>query len=221
VSDRIVDALLNAYRNGHFPMADPRTEQVDLYCPDPRAIIPSGGLHVPRSLAKRMRTGGWTLTSDTCFPRVMRGCAEARDTDESWIDDRLIGWYTELFEAGHAHTVEVWRGVSLVGGIYGVSIGGAFFGESMFSRPLPRLDSGERDPQDGADASRVALVVLVRHLERCGYTLFDTQFQNEHIEQFGVVEIDRDGFMEKLAQSTAQPDPWTPPADWDALLAGG
>ncbi len=217
----VVGGLLDAYRSGFFPMADPRTGRVDLYCPDPRAIIPTGGLHVPRSLVKRMRTGGWTLTADTCFPRVMQGCAAQRDTEESWIDDRLVEWYTQLHQSGHAHSIEVWRERELVGGIYGVSIGGAFFGESMFSRPRPRLPDGSRDPSDGADASRVALVVLVRHLERCGYTLFDTQFQNEHIEQFGVVEIARDEFMHKLGKAIEIPDPWIQPEDWVSLLAGG
>lgn len=214
----IVDALLDAYCRGYFPMADPRTGRVDLYCPDPRAVIPTGGLHVPRSLAKRMRTGCWTITVDTCFSRVMRECAVERDSDESWIDERMIEWYTLLHEANHAHSLEVWRGGEMVGGIYGVSIGGAFFAESMFSRPRPRLPDGSRDPTDGADASRVGLVVLVRHLEWCGYTLFDTQFQNEHIEQFGVVEVRRERFMGELRRATAMPDKWRTDADWDNLL---
>ena len=148
------------------------------------------------------------MTSDACFERVIRACAERTDEDGTWIDERIVRWYVALHRAGYAHSVEAWRGDELVGGVYGVSIGGAFFGESMFSRPRPRLADGSRDPIDGADASKVALVTLAGHLHACGYTLFDTQFQNDHIAQFGVVEITREAYFERLREACEGPDRW-------------
>ena len=128
--------LLWAYRQGAFPMADPETGDIGWYRPDPRAVIPLESFHVPRSLARVIRAGRFDVRCDTAFDEVIGACAEPRvgGEDESWIDERIIDAYRGLFDLGHAHTVEAWREGRLVGGLYGVHIGAAFFGESMFSR---------------------------------------------------------------------------------------
>jgi len=211
-----VSALLDAYRSGLFPMAHPVSGAIMWCSPEMRGILPmtkQDGLHVSRSLERRIRSGWFELRADTDFENVLHECAAARD-DGSWIDGRIVGWYCALFERGHAHCIEAWRtdpetGTrEMVGGVYGVSIGAAFFGESMFSRPRARLQNGDRHPLDGADASKVCLIELVRHLGACGYELFDTQFQNEHIAQFGVHEIPHEAYLEKLAAAADRPDAW-------------
>jgi leucyl/phenylalanyl-tRNA---protein transferase len=174
--------LLNAYSQGYFPMADPDDGKVYWYDPDPRTILPLESFHVSRRLARSVKQKKFEIRIDTAFQRVMECCAEPRQNwitgqDKTWINEELIELYTILHRHGFAHSVETWQAGELVGGVYGVSVGGLFAGESMFSRVR--------------DASKVALVTLVDVLRRNGYVLFDVQFTNEHLKQFGVVEIPR------------------------------
>ncbi len=216
----VVDALIEAYREGAFPMADPETGVVSFYTATRRGVFPIAGpirgvaFHVPRSLRRRLNSGFFDIRCDTDFEGVMRGCASARRNDpESWINEQLIEWYSTLHRAGYAHSVEAWREDeagrrALVGGIYGVAIGGAFFGESMFSRPSPRLPNGSRHPLDGTDASKVCLARLVEHLRSRGYVLFDTQFTNPHLERFGCVEIPAADYAPILRRAVAMSVTW-------------
>ncbi|MEM8486051.1 MAG: leucyl/phenylalanyl-tRNA--protein transferase [Bacteroidota bacterium] len=185
--------LLQGYQIGVFPMAEDRdSEVVQWFAPDPRAILPLDGFHVPKTLAKLVRQNKFEVVSDRNFEGVMRACA-ARET--TWISDDIIRSYVALYENGYAHSVECWLDGRLVGGLYGVAIGGAFFGESMFHH--------ERD------ASKVALVHLVRCLNACNYTLLDTQFTTPHLEKFGVIEIPRIEYEEKLDRALEQEvKPW-------------
>jgi leucyl/phenylalanyl-tRNA--protein transferase len=203
----VVKGLLDAYRQGLFPMADPRTGRISWYCPDPRAIfgLEPGAFHVPRSLRRRVRSRRFAIRTDSAFEAVMRGCAGPRPTQpDSWIDERIIAAYTALHRAGHAHSVEAWladeSGEALVGGVYGVSIGAAFFAESKFSRP----DLG------GTDASKVCLVHLVEHARRRGYQLMDVQFWNPHLDQFGCAKIPRGEYLERLARAVGHATQWLP-----------
>jgi leucyl/phenylalanyl-tRNA--protein transferase len=178
--------LLGAYAQGLFPMGE-RRDSPELYwvSPEKRGIIPLDSFHVPHRLARTVRSGRFTVTSDTVFPGVMRACAApAEGREESWINDEIVRLYTALFAGGHAHSVECWRDGELAGGLYGVSLGGAFFGESMFSRQR--------------DASKVALVHLVEALRRGGFKLLDTQFLTSHLATFGAVEIPRARYLELL-----------------------
>lgn len=209
----LVQGLLAAYREGCFPMADPdgragRPGEILWFNPDPRGIMPiteAEGFHIPRTLRSRVRSGRFRITTDRTFVDVMRGCALPRpDEPTSWIDQTIIDAYTALHVAGHAHSIEAWLpgdgGDVLVGGLYGVHIGSAFFAESKFSRP----DLG------GTDASKVCLVHLVLHLRRRGFTLLDTQFWNPHIAQFGCKEIRRKAYLARLAAAVDCPAPWLP-----------
>lgn len=194
-----VGALLDAYRAGYFPMADPRTHRLEWFNPDPRAVIPLDAFHVPRSLERVTRR--LTFTSDRDFVGVMRACAEPRpDQPDSWIDERLIAVYAEVHRAGAAHSIEAWLDSTLVGGVYGVSIGAAFFAESMFHR----AQAG------GTSAGNAALVRLLRHTRDLGYALFDTQILNPHTARFGCVEVPRDEYLNGLADAIARADAWTP-----------
>lgn len=178
--------LLKAYSCGIFPMAESADDPA-LYWIEPqhRGILPLDGVHVPRRLARTVRTTGLEVRVDTDFQGVIDGCAHTRAGRRStWINSRIRTLYRELFEMGHCHTVEVWNGEKLAGGLYGVALGGVFFGESMFSY--------ERD------ASKIALVHLVARLIHGGFTLLDTQFVTEHLRQFGTIEVDRDQFQAKL-----------------------
>ena len=191
MSDIDADALLRAYAYGVFPMAESRDDP-QLYWIDPerRGILPLDGFHVPKRLRRRVRAGVFDVRIDTAFREVMLGCAAtAPDRDGTWINDRIVSLYCELHERGHAHSVECWRDGALVGGLYGVSIGAAFFGESMFSR--------------ATDASNVALVHLVARLVAGGYKLLDTQFVTEHLQQFGAIEISRDAYRARLFEATS------------------
>ena len=191
--------LLRAYAQGIFPMADPRTGRIDYYSPDPRAVLPLDNFHVPKSLARVAKRGVFELRSDTAFERVIRACAEPRpDRRETWLDERLIAPYLELHRAGFAHSVEAWREGELVGGLYGVHLGAAFFGESMFSRP----ESG------GRDSSKLCLVELVERLRAGGFRLLDTQFKTAHLARFGCVEIPRKRYLALLERALAQPASW-------------
>ena len=182
-------------------MADPERGVIDWFSPDPRGVIPLEKFHVPRNVARLVRQGRFEITSNRCFEEVMRQCAQPRsDDDLTWIDERLIQAYTGLHLQGHAHSVEAWHNGLLVGGLYGVQIGGAFFGESMFSRP----------ELGGGNSSKVCLVRLVDYLCDCGFTLLDTQFWNDHLNQFGCVEIPRNEYLVALASATRLGITW----DW-------
>jgi len=181
--------LLHAYSLGCFPMAD-EDGSVYWYDPDPRAVVPLDGFHVPRSLGRHLRRGGFVVRRDTAFRQIMTKCAEpAPGRLTTWISPELVKAYCELHDLGFAHSVEVWMSDELVGGVYGVSLGGLFAGESMFSRRT--------------DASKIALVHLVEHLNRRGYTLFDVQFVTPHLKRFGAVEIPRREYRERLAGAVA------------------
>jgi leucyl/phenylalanyl-tRNA--protein transferase len=193
------ELLLRCYANGIFPMAEPRTDEIAYYSPDPRAILPLDGFHVPASLARVVRQGVFELRSDTAFEQVIRACAESRPgRRETWLSERLIGLYCELARGGFAHSVEAWRDGELVGGLYGVALGAAFFGESMFSRP----------EKGGRDASKVCLVALVNTLRGGGYKLLDTQFTTAHLERFGCVEIPRDEYLALLTAALERRALW-------------
>lgn len=180
------DVLLRAYAYGVFPMAESRDDP-ELYWIDPerRGVLPLDGFHLPRRLKRTLRTEPYEIRIDTAFRDVMQACAEETpDREGTWINDRILDLYCELFARGHAHSVECWENGQLVGGLYGVSLGGAFFGESMFSRRT--------------DASKIALVYLVARLIAGGYMLLDTQFVTEHLSQFGTIEIPRDAYRARL-----------------------
>ncbi len=198
--DRPSPALLvAAYRRGIFPMAEPGTDHLDWYSPDPRAVFPLDAFHVPGTVARLVRGRRFDIEADRDFEAVMRACGPGRtDGAPTWIDDRLIGVYAAMFAAGHAHSIEARRAGRLVGGLYGVHVGGAFFGESMFIRP----DLG------GSGASKVCLVHLVEHLRRRGFTLLDTQFSTPHLDRFGCVEIRRHEYIRRLTAAIALPVTW-------------
>ncbi len=187
------EMLLYGYQMGVFPMAeDKESEDVQWYAPDPRAILPLQEFHVSKTLAKLVRKNKFEVVSDRDFRGVMQACAEREAT---WISDEIIRSYVALFEMGYAHSIECFMAGKLVGGLYGVAIGGAFFGESMFHR--------ERD------ASKVALVHLVGCLKQNRYKLLDTQFTTDHLKKFGVIEIPRQDYEEQLSSALlANVDPW-------------
>ncbi|MBS0471513.1 MAG: leucyl/phenylalanyl-tRNA--protein transferase [Proteobacteria bacterium] len=180
------DLLLHAYAEGLFPMAERRDDPTLFWVsPELRGVIPLDGFHVSQRLARTVRQDKFAVTFDTCFADVMRACAApAPGRKESWINDEILRLYTALHAAGHAHSVECWAEGKLVGGLYGVSLAGAFFGESMFSR--------------ARDASKVALVHLVAQLKRGGFVLLDTQFLTSHLASFGAVEIPRAAYLARL-----------------------
>ncbi|MGB7433651.1 MAG: leucyl/phenylalanyl-tRNA--protein transferase [Ahrensia sp.] len=174
--------LLKAYSIGLFPMAesadDPNLFWVE---PEMRGVIPLDGFHAPRSLRRTMRRGTFEIRRDSCFDTVMRKCAEpAPDRPSTWINETILTLYGQLHAMGHAHSVEAYHDGELVGGLYGVSLRSAFFGESMFSR-MP-------------DASKVCLLHLVDHLNERGFRLLDTQFTTEHLKRFGAVDIPKDDY---------------------------
>lgn len=181
--------LLKAYACGIFPMAE-SAEDNALYWiePERRGILPLDGLHVSRSLARVVRRGRFEIKVDNDFDGVIEGCAESKPGRRStWINNRIRSLYSELFALGFCHTVEAWRDGRMVGGLYGVHLGGAFFGESMFSR--------ERD------ASKVALVHLVARLRHGGFRLLDTQFVTDHLVRFGAIEVSREKFQGLLEEA--------------------
>lgn len=194
--------LIEAYCKGVFPMADLDSEEIRWYSPDPRGVIPLETFHTPRSLARVVRSGRFEIRTDTCFEHVMELCSEPRQDDTgTWIDRRLIDAYTELNAAGCAHSIEAWFDGNLVGGLYGVHLRGAFFGESMFSR----VELG------GTNASKVALVHLVGYLREAGFLLLDAQFQNPHLTQFGCVEIPREDYLDRLHAALQVETRWPQP----------
>lgn len=181
------DILLRAYAVGLFPMAE-RRDDPTLYWIDPekRGILPLETFHIPRRLRRTIRRRPYEVRCDTAFETVIRRCAEpARNREETWINEEIVRLYVDLFHMGRAHSVECWRENELVGGLYGVALDGAFFGESMFSR--------------ATDASKIALVHLVARLKKGGFRLLDTQFVTRHLSQFGAMEIHRSGYRHLLA----------------------
>jgi len=173
--------LLNAYRQGFFPMADSRTGEINWYSPDPRGIIPLGEFKISRSLGQTLRKRVFEVRFNTAFDAVINECGKR---DETWISEMIERSYLNLHHLGFAHSVEAWSGGNLVGGLYGVSIGGAFFGESMFS--IIR------------DASKVALAFLVDHLMKRKFSLLDTQFLTPHLAGMGAREIPRPEYLLRL-----------------------
>jgi leucyl/phenylalanyl-tRNA--protein transferase len=190
------EILLAAYAQGIFPMAERRDDPTLFWVsPERRGVIPLDEFHVPRRLARTVRSGRFAATSDAAFPDVIQACAEtAPARKETWINAEIVRLYTALHASGHAHSIECWRDGALVGGLYGVSLGGAFFGESMFSRQR--------------DASKVALVHLVAQLKRGGYVLLDAQFLTAHLAQFGTLEIPRAAYLRRLSEALAVPAIW-------------
>ena len=183
------ELLLAAYASGWFPMAD-EEGVISWYSPDPRGIMPIEAFHVPSRLRRVLRRGGVQVEIDIAFEEVMRACAGAeREPGDSgtWISEEIIESYCALHAQGYAHSVEVRQGGALVGGLYGVALGGAFFGESMFHRIT--------------DASKVALAVLVDRLRSRGFILLDTQWVTAHLEQFGAIEIPRPDYLKRLDES--------------------
>jgi len=169
------ELMLRAYASGIFPMAESR-DAAGLFWVDPpkRGILPLERFHISRSLARRMRRARYSVSLDHAFEAVIAGCAERPET---WINAQLHRLYRELYARGCAHSLEIWRQGRLAGGVFGITLGGAFFGESMFSRRT--------------DASKLALAHLVDHLRRCGFSLFDTQFLTPHLASLGAIELPR------------------------------
>lgn len=183
------ELLLHVYGLGLFPMANDRDDPI-VHWIDPRrrGILPLDAFHVPRSLRKTLRRRPFEVRTDTAFAEVIRACAEpTADRPRTWLNDELIDAYVALHRAGYAHSVECWRDGTLAGGLYGVALGGAFFGESMFSR--------------AADASKAALVHLVERLRAGGFALLDTQFTTDHLVRFGAIEVPRASYRRKLAHA--------------------
>jgi leucyl/phenylalanyl-tRNA--protein transferase len=180
--------LCTAYRHGYFPMADPKTGEIGLYSPDPRTIFELDTFHVPRSLKLTLKKKLFDIRINNKFEEVMRACAQR---EETWISEAIIKSYIRLHNIGIAHSVETWKDGMLVGGLYGVAIRGAFFGESMFSKMK--------------DASKVALVHLVMRLNEKGYTLLDTQFTTPHLRRFGAREIPRSEYLLRLEEALTTP----------------
>lgn len=180
--------LLTAYAAGIFPMADEYNE-IHWLAPDPRAVIPLDAVTPPRSLRQVLRRGTFTVTIDRVFHEVMHGCADR--PEGTWISPQIVRAYTELHRLGFAHSVETWQDDRLAGGLYGVAIGGAFFGESMFHR-VP-------------DASKVAFIRLVERLREREFELLDIQFVTRHLRRFGAVEITRAEYERRLAEAIQRP----------------
>tara|TARA_R110002096_G_scaffold100173_3_gene221950 strand:+ start:3779 stop:4384 length:606 start_codon:yes stop_codon:yes gene_type:complete len=172
--------LLKAYQLGVFPMAM-HDGEIAWFSPDPRGIIPLEAFHIPHGLKRTLKKSPFEVKFNSSFEAVMMGCA---DRSSTWIDETILSSYCELHDLGYAHSVEAWRNEELVGGLYGVALGGAFFGESMFSR--------------ATDASKVALVHLVDRMREKGLTLLDTQWSTPHLEQFGCIEIPRSNYLRML-----------------------
>ena len=182
------ELLLHAYMAGVFPMAEGR-DDAEVFWVDPkrRGVLPLDGFHISRSLKRRILKEPFEVRFNTDFAGVVAGCAER---EETWINDVIFDLYVKLFTYGFAQSIEVWDEDTLIGGVYGVTLGGAFFGESMFSRKR--------------DASKVALAYLIAHLNRSGFTLFDTQFLTDHLASLGAVEISRSDYHKRLETALDQ-----------------
>jgi leucyl/phenylalanyl-tRNA--protein transferase len=201
------ELMLRAYRVGLFPMAETRRGQ-RLYWLDPeqRGILPLEGFHLPKRLLRTVMSGPYQVTSNRAFAQVIAGCAAAAPgREDTWINMDIERLFSELYRQGHAHSIETWHDGVLVGGLYGVSLGRVFFGESMFST--------------ARDASKVALVHLVARMRMGGYTLLDTQFVTSHLAQFGAIEVPRDTYKALLATAVQGPANWLAAPDAAALLS--
>lgn len=176
--------LCNAYCNGYFPMADTKTGEISWYSPDPRTIFDLNEFHIPRSLILTLKKKNYEVRINNRFEEVMRACAER---EETWISETIIQSYIQLYRIGLAHSVETWKDGKLIGGLYGVAIRGAFFGESMFSRMR--------------DGSKIALVSLVNRMKERGFALLDTQYLTPHLKNFGAREIPRSEYLKRLEES--------------------
>ncbi|MEM6304581.1 MAG: leucyl/phenylalanyl-tRNA--protein transferase [Pseudomonadota bacterium] len=190
------DLLLQAYGIGIFPMAEHRADR-EVFWVDPRrrGILPLDGFHASRSLRRAMRKASYDIGINTDFDSVVAACA---DRSETWINDEISSVYSQLHQRGHAHSLEILDAGTLVGGVYGVALGGAFFGESMFSRR--------------PNTSKMALAALVERLSRGGFTLFDTQFLTEHLASLGAIEVSRSHFHGLLEHAKRQSASFTRPA---------
>lgn len=186
--DLSVDRLLLAYRSGIFPWS---VRPITWWSPDPRGVLELDRLHVPRSLERVLRKSPFRVTRDQAFAAVIQACASVPRQDRTWISPEFVRAYRRLHEAGHAHSVECWEADRLVGGIYGVAVGGLFAGESMFHL--------------ASNASKVALVHLVSHLRERGFKLFDVQMVTPATSQLGAVEISRDEYLRRLQVAVAEP----------------
>jgi leucyl/phenylalanyl-tRNA--protein transferase len=197
--DLTPELILRAYQAGIFPMAeDADSDDLFWVSPQRRGILPLEGFHISRSLRRALRKHSYAIRTDTDFAGVIEGCATAGvDRESTWINPEIRRLYGALFDRGYVHTVEVWDGPDLVGGLYGVSIGAAFFGESMFHRKT--------------DCSKIAMAHLRDRLRAGGYRLLDTQFATDHLRTFGGIEIPREDYELRLA------DALTHEADWRAL----
>lgn len=184
--------LLKAYSCGIFPMAE-SADDPQLYWiePNSRGILPLDGIRLPKRLARTIKQAPFEVRVDTDFDTTIEGCAASRPgRTTTWINDQIRSLYRDLYDQGHCHTVEVWQGARMVGGLYGVELGGAFFGESMFST--------------ATDASKIALMYLCARLIAGGFSLLDTQFVTDHLRQFGTIEIDRAEFHRRLEAALGQ-----------------
>ncbi|WP_374570323.1 leucyl/phenylalanyl-tRNA--protein transferase [Phenylobacterium sp.] len=199
--------LLTCYARGVFPMADAREdERIFLIDPERRGVIPLRGFHVSRRLARTVRSNPFEVRVDTAFSEVVGACAaEGPGRTETWINRPIESLYADLFATGCAHSVECWKDGELVGGLYGVALSGAFFGESMFSR--------------ARDASKVALVHLVARLIAAGFVLLDAQFITEHLAQFGAQEISRVEYHRRLGAALAVSADFNAPPLYDGAAA--
>jgi leucyl/phenylalanyl-tRNA--protein transferase len=199
------DLMLRAYRAGLFPMAETRRgDRLYWLDPEQRGILPLEAFHLPRRLRRTVLAGGYTVTSDAAFADVVARCAEpAEGREDTWINHDIERLFTALHRQGHAHSIETWRDGALAGGLYGVVLGGAFFGESMFSV--------------GRDASKVALVHLVARLLLGGFTLLDTQFVTAHLSQFGALEVPRTEYRALLDKAAVLPARWIGSLEEDGL----
>ncbi|MEQ8335392.1 leucyl/phenylalanyl-tRNA--protein transferase [Nisaea sp.] len=204
------ELLLQAYAIGVFPMAEGRNDNRTFFVdPENRGVLPLDGFHISRSLRKETKRRRFEIRCDTDFRGVLEGCAESRaERPDTWINEEIFKLYMSLHEMGYGHSVECWQDGRLVGGLYGVALGAAFFGESMFSRR--------------PNASKVALVHLVARLKASGFTLLDSQFITDHLVQFGAIEIPRQDYRDKLAEALRIPaEFYSAPDDWpfvEALL---
>jgi leucyl/phenylalanyl-tRNA--protein transferase len=203
------ETLLRAYAVGLFPMAERRDDQTLFWIdPEKRGILPIDRFHLPRRLARKLRRRPFEVRCDSAFEDVIRECAApADDRPETWINEEIVALYTDLNQMGRAHSVECWHDGRLVGGLYGVTLGAAFFGESMFSRET--------------DASKIALAHLVARLRKGGFSLLDVQFVTGHLSRFGAVEILRSGYRHLLAEAldrTATFYPELDPSEVERLL---
>jgi leucyl/phenylalanyl-tRNA--protein transferase len=178
------DNMLRLYATGAFPMADEKTGAIEWYLPDTRCIIPLNNFNIPRSAIKKISQLNFEIRFDTEILSVIKACA---DREHTWISERLIEAYKRLIKRGHLHSVETWKDGELVGGLYGVTFRGAFFGESMFSKT--------------SQASKAALISLLYHLQENDFALLDVQYMTEHLKMFGAIEISLDEFKENLVDA--------------------